>query len=34
MKNAIFNSKREESPILGLFGMVFFSLRFMGCKVE
>ena len=34
MKMFVFNSKREKSPSLGLFGMVFFSLRFMSCKVE
>jgi len=32
MKMFVFNSKREKSPSLGLFGMVFFSLRFMGGK--
>ncbi len=32
MKMFVFNSKREESPGLGLFGMVFFSLRFMSSK--
>lgn len=32
MKMFVFNSKREESPVLGLLGMVFFSLRFMGGK--
>lgn len=32
MKMFVFNSKREKSPVLGLFGMVFFSLRFMSGK--
>jgi hypothetical protein len=32
MKMFVFNSKREKSPVLGLFGIVFFSLRFMGGK--
>ena len=32
MKMFVFNSKREESPGLGLLKGVFFSLRFMGGK--
>ena len=32
MKMFVFNSKREKSPVLGLFRVVFFGLRFMGGK--
>lgn len=32
MKMFVFNTGRKESPVLGLFGMVFFRLRFMGGK--
>lgn len=34
MKMFVFNSKREESPVLGLLKGVFFSLRFMGDKTK
>lgn len=34
MKMFVFNSKREKSASIGLFGMVFFSLRFMGDKTR
>lgn len=34
MKMFVFNSKREESPGLGLFGVVFFGLRFMSGKTR
>jgi hypothetical protein len=32
MKMFVFNTIELKSPGLGLFGMVFFSLRFMGGK--